>query len=393
VRTTHHQSFKALASHLRADVGKTFTHKWQDPTYRQSLPTAWRHSLPGGWDLPGPSGSSEAPKYLYRGEAGVYPASLSSRARLAKDSSFSAGDLDLLDRLTEMAADVQNEFERDRLRSLGWPQHYGLPTHYLDLTSDPLVALHFAAGSSATTESPVRVIYRIDLEAVESKVYGPGGRPTPLLVTSVNDEGIIRAARQSAWVICARRDAERFNLKRNRHLSPHVEKFLVEGSDAADFRQPQLLTAEDDRCAAWPLAVVRALKIVAGGGLPRAVAEWLCARIPLYEWTPVEVYYDGVGRSSGLVFLSPSEAKQRDNHDYQADPQEIVEELVSPEIPVPNGILFGKPTGGVPNSQRWIEPGDECEVQWHSSLRSRNATGSGPGWVTFPHAFARVRLR
>ena len=334
-----------------------------------------------------------APKFLYRGESGIFPQSRPSRARLARDVRFNARDLDLFDRLTDLAREVENRFVADRFRSLGWPQHYGLPTHLLDLTSDPAVALHFASHASDASPSPTRVVYRVDLEAVEAQVYGVAGRPTPLAVARIEQTEIVRAQRQRAWVICAQRDPDRFNLQRCWPLWRHMEKFLVDGTDAASFVRPDLLTAEDDAYAAWPLAVVRALKIIAGGALPRAVAEWLCARIPLYEWLPVQVSYNGLGQGTRFSLLTPAQARERDSRDYAADPQAIIEELVSPDIPTPNGFVFGTPIGGAAHSVKWLEPGSECEVQWRTGLQSRDAELGAWPWAAFPLAFAKVILR
>src|ERR1051326_2452080 len=195
-------SFRELAAELQRDAGRTFAHRWEDPSYRASLPEIFRASLPQGWDMPGRSGTAEAPKFLYRGESGIFPQSLSSRARLTLDARFSTRDLDLLDRLTALAGELERS-QTDSFRSLGWPQHYGLPTYFLDLTSDPLVALHFAANSSVPNSSSMRVLYRIDFEAIESKVYGLAGRPTPLAAARIEQTTIVRAQRQRAWIICA----------------------------------------------------------------------------------------------------------------------------------------------------------------------------------------------
>jgi hypothetical protein len=392
MKTRRFSSFRELAADLQRDAGRTFLHHWQDPSYRASLPKTWAASLPEGWDAPGKSGTSEAPKFLYRGESGIFPQSLSSRARLARDARFSARDLDLLDRLTNLACEIENRFQADHFRSLGWPQHYGLPTYLLDLTSDPMVALHFAASSSSAHSFPDRVVYRIDLEAIESKVYGLAGQPTPLAAARIEQTTIVRARRQRAWVICARNDPDRFNLQRCWHLWRHLEKFVVDAADAMEFVRPELLTVQDDAYAAWPLAVVRALKIIAGGALPQAVAEWLCARIPLYEWLPVQVQYDGQGRGTSIGLLTPAEAKKRDGRNYEADAETVLKELVSPEVPTPNGIVFGTPTGGQPNTMKWLDPGSECEVQWKTGLQSRDAKPGDWPWAAFPLAFAKVIL-
>jgi hypothetical protein len=393
MKTYHFSSFQNLAQELHRGSSRTFTHRWQDPSYRNSLPELFRTGLPAGWDLPGRSGVSEAPKYLYRGEPGVFASSLSSWGRLNNVGRFDARELELLDQLTDMASENINSRIADPFRAVGWPQHYSFPTVYLDLTSDPAVALHFAASSGGDPPPKKRVVFRIDLEAIERKIYRPAGQTTPLAAACIEHMDFTRAKRQRAWVICARRNALRFNLQWSWHIWGHVEKFTVDATDAESFLHQELLDAQDDTFASWPLAIVRALKIVAGGALPQALAKWICARIPLYEWTPLEVYYDEAGRGTQLGLLSPAQAAKRDGRDYRADPEAVVEEPVSPHIPRPNGIVFGIPTGGKPGTTKWLEPGSECEVQWRSGIPGPNRRLPAALWPVIPVAFERVILR
>src|SRR5258707_1074474 len=77
--------FRDLAEVLQAGASRTFTHRWQNPSYRASLPEHFRKGLPPGWDIPGRSGEDEVPKSLYRGEPDLFPSSVSSRGRLKVD--------------------------------------------------------------------------------------------------------------------------------------------------------------------------------------------------------------------------------------------------------------------------------------------------------------------
>ncbi|HZU28782.1 MAG TPA: FRG domain-containing protein [Bryobacteraceae bacterium] len=355
-------AFRELAPILEAESGRTFLHQWQNASYRESLP-AWLQKHVSV-DSPGRSGEEEVPKFLYRGEPGLFRSSLSSGGRLARDGRFAAAEKRFLAEMTEMAMWVWNMRIADPFRSMGWPQHYGFPTPCLDLTSDPAVALHFAASAPNGPQPEKAAVFRIDLEAVVDKVYGFAGRRTPLAATSIENTYCTRAERQRAWVICSRNGSVRFNLQSSRHLWKHIEKFVVDTRDASGFVRPGLLDAQDDVFASWPLAVLRSFKAEVEGAFPRALAEWICHRIPLYEWTPVEVLYDGCGRGSRLNLLSPSAAAQRFGRDYRANFVAVVDELTSPDIPAPNGILFGVPAGGTPYTAKWFAPGDECEVQW-----------------------------
>jgi hypothetical protein len=380
-------TFRELAEVLEAGAGKTFRHRWQDPSYKSPLPESWRKQLPRGWDLPGRSGEVEAPKYLYRGEPDLYPSSVSSRGRLNGGGQFTPDEVKLLDRLTSIAAEVWNLRVSDHFRSVGWPQHYGFPTQMLDLTFDPMVALHFAAWTGGDRPAKKRVIYRIDLEAIEHKIYAPAGGYSPLAAASIADINCTRATRQRAWVICSHEDdPASFDLQTSPHLLPHTEKFTVEAADGDSFIQPKLLDAQDDGFAAWPLAIVRGLKVEIQAAVPRKVAEWICQRIPLFEWTPVEATYDDCGRGTRLRLLSPAAAAERDGRDYHANRQTVIEELTSPEMPTPNGVVFGLRTGGKAGTSEWLEPGKEYEFQWRYPF-------PGPGRWGLPEVFERLTLR
>jgi FRG domain len=87
----------------------------------------------------------------------------------------------LLEKLSELSKRVHTARlpKFDPQRAECWFQHYGIPTSLIDLTSDPNVALHFAADTDELVPSHC-VVYRIDFQAIEHKVYGRAGRPTPL---------------------------------------------------------------------------------------------------------------------------------------------------------------------------------------------------------------------
>lgn len=347
----HFVSFQSLLDFLASEPLVTYTHRWRDPWMTQMQ-------------------DSRAPKYLFRGEPGAYEASLTSRGRIQSLGMFDENELAMLDALTSMAEAVWTLRTLDRFRSLGWPQHYGFPTHCLDVTSDPSVAVHFAGWTAGGPPAPVRTFYRLDLEAIDSKVYAVGGG-TPLSLAWIGQINCTRATRQSAWVLCANAERLAFDFQRSPHLAGAVERFTVDAVDADQFFDPTLLSAEDDAFAPWPLAVVRALRVSIAKPVTRRVAEWICNRIPLYEWTPLEVTYDGAGRGARLGLLSPSEARTRFHRSYESDGVAVVEELTSDRVPVPNGILFGMLTGGPPGESVWLMPGDECEIQWRYPFPGR----------------------
>jgi hypothetical protein len=347
-------SFRALADELRDDAQATFEHHWRNPL-------SWRVSAPGK------SGVSLVPKYLYRGEPDRFPSTLPNGGRVRKEKRFDKAQLKLLDELTELAAQVTNWRIDDRLRSMGFAQHYGFPTYFVDFTSELGVALHFAAMTADEPGPSKRVVFRLDLEAAVPKLY-PGGGATPGDAFALDTLGFTRPERQRAWVLCSQRRGVRFDLQRARFLRRHLAKYTIDAVDASDCLKPELLSMDDDPFAAWPLALLRALKIVAGGGLPRELAEWVVDRVPLYEWTPVDVLFDHKGRARTYRYHSPAQAAAETGRNYWADRDAVLDELVSPEISTPNAIVFGQVVGGAPGHWERLSPGSSCQVKWFGLL-------------------------
>jgi hypothetical protein len=379
-------SFGELARYLSEREGETFQHVWQNPSYRNSLPTHMRRWLK--LDYPGQSGKSEVPRFLYRGEAGLFKHTFPGIGRVIQERIFSRVELSLLFELSKLSMRVHTArlSKFDPQRAECWAQHYGIPTSLIDLTSDPRIALHFAADTQRPVPSNC-VVYRIDLRAIERKVYGPAGLPTPLSAANLAGTYFTRAVRQKAWFIRSnRRNSHRFDLQHSWDLGWHIERFKVAPQDREAFRRPDLLTAEDDSYASWPLALVRALKIIAGGGLKETLARYLCYRLPLFEWTPVRVQFDDRGREMGRYQLTPAQAKQETGRDYEADKQTIIDELVSPNVDRPNCLLFGVLRGGPAGGHAWIHSGDECQIQWLRGVE-------GPHLWTREGEFDRVVLR
>ena len=360
MQTIHVSSFGELSERLLPDADRKFFHHWKNSPKRD----------PGcrGSFEPGKSGTHEISKYLFRGEPGVFPSSFSSWGRMDAARSFNAEEIRQLEDLTELATVAVNVYIEDPFRAIGWPQHYGFPTYYVDLTSDPAVALHFAADAGKEASPKSRVVYRIDLEAIEDKVYSKAGAQTPLMAAQIHHLGYRRPARQRAWVIGGRDRSDRYDLQACAHLSPHTVRYEVDGHDAADFLQSGLLSAEDDRCASWPLAILRAIKFCFGGPLPRRLVEWICPRIPLFDPTPAEVTFNEAGLGRRVRFASPNEGQERGGGPYAVKLDDAIDELTSARPRVPNGLIVGIPVGGEPGETRQIEPGDEFQVAWLNEL-------------------------
>ncbi len=104
-------------------------------------------ALPYGRDLLSAlSPTSPMPAFLYRGESGVYPKTQTSMARAVSSSLPRAAIVDLKRVSERITRTLQRKFNLAADQALGFLQHYGFPTEFLDATSDPQVAASFACS-------------------------------------------------------------------------------------------------------------------------------------------------------------------------------------------------------------------------------------------------------
>jgi hypothetical protein len=92
-------------------------------------------------------------KYIFRGECGDRPTTISACYRLG-EAGLDQEDDDQVEKLVGSIARWLREYlclkDHD---AFGWLQHLGLPTHYIDFTGDPGVAVAFGVGDPES--SPV----------------------------------------------------------------------------------------------------------------------------------------------------------------------------------------------------------------------------------------------
>ena len=98
---------------------------------------------PYGRDVLNPHATNDTiTAYLFRGESGSFGSTCSSKARL----NASARAKEDVDRVRDrLVVGLGEKFELTQPQALGYLQHYGFPTDYIDFTSDVSVAASFAS--------------------------------------------------------------------------------------------------------------------------------------------------------------------------------------------------------------------------------------------------------
>ncbi len=92
-------------------------------------------------------------RYIFRGEYGDRPTTVSACYRL-RGKGLDQEDDDQVEKVVGSIADwLREDLRLQDHDAFGWLQHLGLPTHYLDFTGDPEVAITFAVGDPES--SPV----------------------------------------------------------------------------------------------------------------------------------------------------------------------------------------------------------------------------------------------
>jgi hypothetical protein len=87
-----------------------------------------------------------APSFVFRGESADYSTTHASMVRLRADAVISRDALDDMMRVSDFLVErFQTQLSMSRGESLGFLQHYGVPTELIDVTSDISVAISFAS--------------------------------------------------------------------------------------------------------------------------------------------------------------------------------------------------------------------------------------------------------
>ena len=131
------------------------------------------------------------PRYLFRGEPGdscAYPETKSSILRLASDPDLQTEIITLTSRIADWLSNPASNFHLTNDDAVGLIQHLGLPTHYLDFSSDATVAAAFAVGD----KDPGQLVNMAVLDVCRAVNFGR-------LANLCDNPWSERARRQSAY--------------------------------------------------------------------------------------------------------------------------------------------------------------------------------------------------
>ncbi len=157
----HFSSLHACVEHIRSNY---------DPNKTVSPPKA--KDINSGESI-----KVEMPAYLYRGESCPYPTTTSSMHRMKTDEALPD---DVKNKIETVACCVdiklQKMLEIEPMLSVGFLQHYGIPTKLLDVTTDLDVAVYFASGGKVGDKGRV-CVFPLDVASQNSKVIDLRNHP------------------------------------------------------------------------------------------------------------------------------------------------------------------------------------------------------------------------
>jgi hypothetical protein len=105
------------------------------------------------------STSKSLPAFLFRGESAAFPQTCTSLARLRTGGTLSLNALADIDRISEsLVQGFGEKWGLGRTQALGFLQHYGYPTEFIDVTLDVSVAASFASWMRVGDEGAMCVV-------------------------------------------------------------------------------------------------------------------------------------------------------------------------------------------------------------------------------------------
>ena len=255
----------------------------------------------------------KAPKYLFRGECGLYQTTVSSLDRLANSQ---LEDVDreqlkeLTSRLAKWFASKQSNFELQPHDAEGLVQHLGLPTQYIDFSSVPEVAVAFSVGGpeEKCQEGQICVL---DVQTAMSD----GGSQ---IADFVNHRWSERARRQGAYGYGPILFPDLKSQSAIDQLGLKWFKFKILDADRVRFadKYRSILDAASD-----PVAGVLRQEIndyvAEKGKLRPSVAEWCANHVPMVPLVAKLMNFcqiDGQNLPEEIEFLAPSKFVQWDEN-------------------------------------------------------------------------------
>lgn len=304
-----------------------------------------KHFPPGQMiqcELSTPNGAvpHQAPRYLYRGECGLFPTTESSRVRI--EPSLNGRELEALSKVTDAMRRVlkQDGYDNSEWEAEGLLEHHGVPTGIVNFTASPEVAAAFAASGDADQG-------RI---CILTRPYGDEAA----VVDYTQHPWAERALRQRAFGI---RPAHFTDLKsREAHL--RLGAIWVEFPLTALDRQMAKVSHDDlvDASNDPHSAIVRGEVnhfVERFGKLPHKVAKYLAGRIPMVPCLHTVSEVDELNREAVTYRVAPSardysESVEREqsirywSEDYK-DLSDSLNKFYPFETPRERGMVFAWP--------------------------------------------------
>jgi len=239
---------------------------------------------------------TRVPKYLYRGEERRYPTTTSRLARLQADPCVSQEVKETIQRVKEQCDRYIQKFLQDfnkltkmkylrtDLNSLGYLQHYGMPTELIDFTSSLEVDAYFASVGTIGEKGlmcilPTDVFSHYDTQSPEGQIIDLTDNPTAR-----------RARTQKSYVV---RLLKLTDLKDDRFVEDGVRwfEFTLTQTDKKDFHSNHaLIDLEGDQVAIFVSQAVHAY-VNELGKINDEAARWLADHIEAVPsiWKPQDV--------------------------------------------------------------------------------------------------------
>jgi hypothetical protein len=209
---------------------------------------------------------AEVPRYVYRGESGVFAKTLSSLDRVIADPRIPAPALqDILSTTLALRRDLQASWGLPPLLAEGFLQHYGMPTHDFDVSQSIDVACSFGSDLGV---GEMGALCAMPTEPLVERMR---------LVDLRDHPKADRPRRQQALVIT---DPERVyrDLKNPDTVAAcgiHWARFVMTDSDRAEFNpDPWLLDGHSD-----PAAGLIGLLISSYEQMDDGAAQWIADRL------------------------------------------------------------------------------------------------------------------
>ena len=215
--------------------------------------------------------TTELPRYLFRGESGIFPSTVPSAQRLRTDVELPLDALEDIVRVTHRIRETL--IKKHKLPALltdGFMQHYGLPTDYLDLTPDLEVAICFATDLSVGQRGAFCI--------AQTKSLGEQGRLVDLRGGPFAAFAA-RPCRQSAFAFTTDWSSSgSIDLKSERFIEQLDLTWLAFEFTDGDARRfdpnPELLDAHNDRAAGFIELIINSF-----GKMHDSAARWIANRL------------------------------------------------------------------------------------------------------------------